>query len=143
MSWFYNSYSGELTSASGVAALAYEAAIHTGTGWHELPIPASDTEAQAAAYAAANFKGSAAPTTSISKGLTNGITNNPITNAVGKALDYSLQFGNTTGLLTRILKVTFGGILLIAGILKLSGASQKLSQVLPVVGGPAGKVLAA
>ncbi len=34
---------------------------------------------------------------------------------------YSLQFGNTTGLLTRILKVIIGGFLLLAGILKLSG----------------------
>lgn len=56
---------------------------------------------------------------------------------------WDLAFGNTKGLLTRILKVVFGGILLVAGILKLSGTDKKLEQVLPLVGGPAGKVLAA
>jgi hypothetical protein len=54
-----------------------------------------------------------------------------------------LGFGNTTGLLTRILKVAFGGILLVAGVLKLSGANKTLEQVVPLVGGPAGKLLAA
>jgi hypothetical protein len=83
MTWFYNSYSGELTSASGADALAYEAAIHTGTGWHELPIPASDTAAEAEAYVEKNFPGGTQPTTSVSTGLSNATTDNPITQATG------------------------------------------------------------
>jgi len=35
MPWFYNSHSGESAEESGPAALAYEAALHLGIGWHE------------------------------------------------------------------------------------------------------------
>lgn len=126
MSWFYNSYSGELTSASGVKALAYEAAIHTGTGWHELPIPASDTEAQAAEYVKANFAGSTAPTTSITGGLGNAVTNNPITNAIGKAFDYVVSVNGFSGtnFVLRAVKIIIGGVLLISGLIHISGVDK-------------------
>jgi hypothetical protein len=129
MSWFYNSYSGELTHASGVDALAYEAALHSGTGWHELNISDSATEAQAAAEAKKEDPSGTTPTTSVSKGITSAVTNNPVTNAVGKLGGYALSFGNTTGLLTRILKITLGGILIIAGIMRISGADKDLVQI--------------
>lgn len=71
---------------------------------------------------------------------------NPVTgtvNVVKSAIPnaFSLVFGNTTGLLLRALKVIFGGILITAGVIKLSGADKTLNQVLPLVGGPVGKVL--
>lgn len=43
----------------------------------------------------------------------------------------------------RGLKVLFGGILIVAGILKLTNTDKTLNQVLPIVGGPVGKVLKA
>jgi hypothetical protein len=52
---------------------------------------------------------------------------------------FHLVFGNTTGLLTRTLKIIFGGVLVIAGIMRLTGAHDRLEQLIPV----AGKVLAA
>jgi hypothetical protein len=66
MPWFYNNYSGELKQESGPAALAYEAALHTGTGWHEY-----STQAQAVAAAKAN--GWPAPTSSFGGGLGNAV----------------------------------------------------------------------
>lgn len=54
---------------------------------------------------------------------------------------WALVFGNFKGILTRALKIIFGGILIIAGVLKVTGTDKTLNQVLPLVGGPAGKVL--
>jgi len=71
MPWFYNSYSGELVEESGPAALAYYAALHTGTGWHELNIPGSDTFAQAAADALKEVPGGTTPTSSQGQALGN------------------------------------------------------------------------
>ena len=41
---------------------------------------------------------------------------------------WSLLFGNTKGLLTRFLKVLIGGVLLIAGIMRLSGKDKDIIQ---------------
>jgi len=71
MTWFYNSNSGELVSESGVNEIGFQLALHTGTGWHELNIPAGDTFAQAAAYVAKTSPGTPAPTQSASQGAKN------------------------------------------------------------------------
>jgi PKD repeat protein len=52
---------------------------------------------------------------------------------------WSLVFGNTGGLLTRILKVVFGGILIISGVLHITGATDKVKAAL----GPAGMAVLA
>ena len=72
-----------------------------------------------------------------------GVSTGAGTVAAAATTGWSLVLGNWKGILTRGLKIIFGGILMIAGVLKLSGADKKLEQVLPVIGGPAGKVLAA
>jgi hypothetical protein len=132
MSWFYNSYSGELTSASGVAALAYEAAIHTGTGWHELPIPAGDTESQAAAYVTANYKGDPAPTTSISQGLANEPASGAkaVVGSLGNLAGF-LGVGSISGtnLVIRAAKVIIGGLLLIIGLVHITGADNAVASL--------------
>jgi len=38
-------------------------------------------------------------------------------------------FGNTTGLAGRILKVVFGGVLVIAGLLRITGAKKTITDV--------------
>lgn len=48
---------------------------------------------------------------------------NPTQNA------WSLVFGNTTGLLTRILKVGIGAFLLLAGIMKMTNADKDLVKI--------------
>lgn len=42
---------------------------------------------------------------------------------------WALQWGNTSGLLIRSLKVIFGGVLIIAGIMRFSGARQDILQI--------------
>lgn len=51
---------------------------------------------------------------------------NAAKNAVGSLLGsgWHLVFGGTSGLLGRILKVLFGGVLMIAGIMRMTGASR-------------------
>lgn len=56
---------------------------------------------------------------------------------------WRLIFGNTTGLLVRILKVGAGLILMIAGALRITGTDRRLASIVPVVGGPAGRLLSA
>jgi len=116
MAWFYNSFSGELTSASGFDALAYEAAIHTGTGWHELKISASATEAQAAAEAVKEDPKGTKPTTSISQGA-----QNTVGNAAKNAINISLsglfpKLSNTRDFVVRAVKVIIGALLIIVGV---------------------------
>lgn len=103
--------------------------------------PQTMNDLQAAAGGAQAIGGTSGSATNIP--TPGGVVSGAGTAAAAAATGWHLTFGNFSGLLTRTLKIVFGGILLIAGILKLSGASQKLEQVLPVVGGPAGKVLAA
>lgn len=129
MPWFYNSYSGELHHATGVDELAYEAALHSGTGWHELKIADSATEAQAAAEARKEVPNGTPPTTSFSKGAQNAITNNPATNALDKSLRFGLHVQGIAGWFFRGLKVLVGGILILIGISKLTGADNKITQM--------------
>lgn len=61
--------------------------------------------------------------------------------ATGKLFSFNLGASGISAWFTRGLKVLFGGILIMAGILKLTNTDKTLNQVLPVIGGPAGKVL--
>jgi hypothetical protein len=70
--------------------------------------------------------GTAADTGTVSGAAKGGeIAVNDLTNP----LKWALSFGNTTGLLTRILKVVFGGVLIIAGVMKMTGAKQDILTV--------------
>lgn len=124
MTWFYNSHSGELTSASGVLAAPYLALLHAGIGWHELPIPASDTEAQAAAAAVRAVPGGTPPTTSIITGASN-----TATKAVAGIGGWTVGLGNSTGLLQRALKVIIGAVLIIAGIIRFTERDTSVLQL--------------
>lgn len=55
MPWFYNSDSGKLVHEDPPSPgyYTYEAALHTGTGWHELTVADSSSFAQAQAAAQA------------------------------------------------------------------------------------------
>jgi len=120
MPWFYNSHSGDAASESGVAALAYEAALHTGTGWHEYPT-------QAAMLAAIKANGWPAPT-----GVLGGLGNagKGAAGAAGNAVT-----GGITDLLTqrtlwvRIVKVVLGLGLVVIGIIQLAGPSRAAGTI--------------
>lgn len=43
--------------------------------------------------------------------------------------NWTLNFGNYTGLLTRGLKILIGGILVIAGLMRISGADKDIMQI--------------
>lgn len=133
MTYFYNSSTGGFANESPPAPqyFTYEIQLHLGQGWH-----AYGTIAEMNAAIAANHW----PPADASKGLLSGTSTAPSTparaaNAVKNGLlgSYSLVFGNTTGLLGRILKVIIGGTMMIIGIAKMSGASDKVNQILPVL----------
>jgi hypothetical protein len=65
--WYYNTESGVLTQGNNLENLGNN--LVGGAGWHELNIPGSDTEAQAAAEALKEFPSGAAPTTSVTQGI--------------------------------------------------------------------------
>ena len=123
MAWFYNSYSGELTHADGLDALAYEAAIHTGSGWHELKIADSATEAQAAAEAKKEVPTGTTPTTGLATGIANAATNNPVTSALSGLLP---SFTNLRDFVVRAVKVVAGLALVIVGVSRMAGADKQV-----------------
>lgn len=135
--WFYNSITGSVIDEPAIGDTIQD---HL-PGWHGPFASKQDALGYYTANKGAN-PGWKAPT-----GLAGNVGNEAgaaASAAAGGTLGaFRLTFGNTTGLLTRILKTGVGLVLLVAGILKLSGADRKLEQVIPVVGGPAGKVLAA
>jgi hypothetical protein len=67
--WYYNTESGELTQGNNLENLGNN--IFGGVGWHELNIPGSATETQAAAEAVKEFPTGVAPTTSVTQGVEN------------------------------------------------------------------------
>lgn len=136
--WFYNSVSGGVISEPAIGDTIQ---AHL-PGWHG-PF---GSKQEALDYYNANK--AANPGWAAPSGLLGGIGNTVAAGAgaAAKAVvgtGWNLTLGNTSGLLTRILKVGMGLILIIAGALKISGAGKTLGQVLPVVGGPAGRLLKA
>lgn len=135
--WFYNSLSGAIIQGPAIGDTIQLAL----PGWHG---PFASKQAALDYYQAnkAAHPGWAAPT-----GLAGNVGNTvgAAAGAVAKGIAgaWKLQLGNTGGLLVRTLKVGVGLVLLVAGVLKLSGASRKLDTIVPVVGGPAGRLLRA
>jgi hypothetical protein len=126
--WFYNSYSGKLVHEDlpSPGYLAYEAALHTATGWHELGVADSATAAQAEAWVNAHLKGGAPPDPNASPSQYASNSLGQAANKAGQAVagTFQLTFGNDTGLLGRILKVGLGLVLIISGVVKLTGAGK-------------------
>jgi hypothetical protein len=76
MAWWYNTESGALTSAGSIQSFFswLQGSVGLGAGWHNLNIPASDTEAQAAAAAVKEYPGGTAPTTSVQQQVANAVS---------------------------------------------------------------------
>jgi hypothetical protein len=155
-SWYYNSRTGSVVQGgTPAAALALlPEALSFGAGWHGT-FPSRQAALNYYSQNAGANPGWKAPA-GIASNLKNDVTTTPAATAsaakqaaqkaaaaAAGALKYTLNIGNTGGLLTRILKVGFGAILIIAGVLQFSGSSRTLADVVPLVGKPAGKVLRA
>jgi hypothetical protein len=120
--WYYNTESGELTQGNNLENLGNN--LLGGLGWHELDIPGSDTEAQAAAAAEKEFPTGKAPTTSLVKGAENTVPN--VTGSLLGTLAgfLGLQSISGTNLVLRGVKIVIGSVLLISGIIHLSGVDR-------------------
>lgn len=121
MAVFYNSRSGyyavasqSLNPAAEALFLSYEAQLHSGTGWHEYSTLAD-------MQAAVKANSWPAPTRSLTGAAGQGAATEG-----GAALGggYHLVFGNTTGLLGRILKVVLGAVLLLSGIIRMTSIDK-------------------
>ena len=119
MPWFYNNHSGDAASESGAAALPYYALLHTGIGWHEYAT-------QAAMLAAIQANHWPAPT-----GVAGGLGNvgSQAATAAASGLTGQLKVTGVAAWFFRGLKIVFGGILMIIGISKLTGADNTIVQL--------------
>jgi hypothetical protein len=126
--WYYNTESGELTHGNNLENLGNN--VFGGLGWHELNIPGSDSEAQAAAAAVKEFPGGKPPTTSIAKGEANaleqetGVSLPTGINAIGDFFN-RLTDKNTW---IRFAKIVVGGALLIIGLAHMTGADNAVAS---------------
>jgi hypothetical protein len=122
--WYYNTESGELTNGNDLENLGNN--LLGGLGWHELNIPGSDTEAQAAAAAVKEFPGGKTPTSSIATGAANEVQNETGVNTASvSSFLTSLSSANTW---IRVAKVIIGGVLLIVGIVHITGADNAVAS---------------
>jgi hypothetical protein len=125
--WYYNTESGELTNGNNLENLGNN--LLGGLGWHELNIPGSDTQAQAAAAAVKEFPAGKAPTTSLTTGAANEAQN--YTGSVLGTLAGFLGVKNISGknLLVRGAKIVIGGLLFVIGLVHITGADNAVASV--------------
>jgi hypothetical protein len=136
--WYYNTESGQLTQGNNLENLGNN--LVGGLGWHELNIPGNATVQQAAAEAEREFPNGHAPTNAglgpqrVAQAAANtakSAASTAFKDTIGNG--FNLIFGNTTGLLTRILKVVFGGVLIIAGVLRMTNAEKHALEAVGTV----------
>lgn len=122
MTWWYNTESGALTSAGSVQTFfqQLQGGVGLGSGWHQLPIPSTDTEAQAAAEAVKLYPTGTAPTTSVKTQVSNEASQQLTGSATGLAGLASIGdfFGRLTEGATwiRVLELVLGVGLVIVGM---------------------------
>ena len=118
--WYYNTETGQLTQGNNLENLGNN--LFGGLGWHELNIPGSDTAAQAAAAAKAEFPAGTAPTTA---GVTPARVAGTAAGEAGASLgNWTIGGVSGTNLAIRAAKVIIGGILLIVGLVHITGADN-------------------
>lgn len=127
--WYYNTESGQLTQGNNVENLANN--LFGGLGWHELNIPGNATEAQAAAEAVKEFPTGKKPT---AQGLSSAIPSavgSGIAQGVGSILGGigSISIGGISGtnLAIRGAKIIVGALILLVGLVKLTGIDQGIA----------------
>lgn len=129
MTWWYNTESGALTSAGSAQTFLQQlqGTIGLGAGWHQLPIPSTDTEAQAAAEAVKLYPTGTAPTTSVKTQVSNEAGQQLTGSATG--LSGLASVGDFFGRLTegatwiRVLEMILGVGLVIVGLARAAGGT--------------------
>ena len=134
--WYYNTESGQLTQGNNLENLGNN--LVGGAGWHELNVPGTDTAAQATAAAKAEFPTGKAPTTA---GITAArVASGAVSDAAQAAGAGASWVAGITGisgtnLAIRAAKVIIGGVLLIVGLVHITGAggaAADLARKVPV-----------
>jgi hypothetical protein len=128
MTWWYNTESGALTSSGSVQTFfqQLQSGVGLGAGWHQLPIPSTDTEAAAAAEAKKLYPAGTAPTTSVQTQVSNSVSQEATGSATGLAglsqigVFFSALGDKNTWI--RVAKVIVGGVMLIVGLVHITGA---------------------
>jgi hypothetical protein len=129
MTWWYNTESGALTSAGSAQTFfqQLQGGIGLGAGWHQLPIPSNDSEAQAAAEARKLYPTGTAPTTSVKTQVSNEASQQLTGSATG--LSGLASIGDFFGRLTegatwiRALELLLGLGLVIIGVAHAAGGT--------------------
>jgi hypothetical protein len=129
MTWWYNTESGALTSSGSVQTFfqQLQGGIGLGAGWHQLPIPSTDTEAQAAAEAVKLYPTGTAPTTSVKTQVSNEASQQLTGSATG--LSGLASIGDFFGRLTqgstwiRVLEMVLGVGLVLVGLAHAAGGT--------------------
>jgi hypothetical protein len=138
--WYYNTESGQLSQGNNLLNLGNN--LVGGAGWHELNIPGSATAAQAAAEAKKEFPKGKTPTAqgaaaAVKQAATNGISDAAKAAASAAAAAAKAAFSNVfsitgisgTNLAVRLVKVIAGGLILIVGLAKITGADKAAGGV--------------
>jgi hypothetical protein len=122
MTWWYNTENGALTNYTGPAGEFQEFGLdidsffgNTG-GWHELPIPATDTETQAAAEAQKLYPTGKAPTTNL---LNQATSNVPGLSTIEQFSEFPLKilgWISDRENIVRVVKVIVGSIMMLVGM---------------------------
>jgi hypothetical protein len=127
--WYYNTESGKLENGNNFDNLGNN--LFGGLGWHELNISGSASETQAAAEAVKEFPTGKTPTTSTVKAVENQTPGTPLGGvaAIGDFFQRLTQ-ENTW---IRTAEVVIGALLIISGLMKLSGAGADIGDIVKKV----------
>jgi len=125
--WYYNTETGQLTQGNNLDNLGNN--LVGGAGWHELNIPGSATAAQATAEAKKEFPNGTAPTTA---GITPSRVAGVAAGEAGAALPKwtaAITGFSGTNFVIRAAKVIIGGVLLIVGLVHITGVGGAAADV--------------
>ena len=127
--WYYNTETGQLTQGNNLENLGNN--LVGGAGWHELNIPGSATAAQAAAEAKKEFPTGKTPTNAA---ITPARVASTAASEAGQATGITSVVQFLSGLTSanlwiRVAKVIAGGVILIVGLVKLTGLDSRAPAV--------------
>lgn len=133
--WFYDSYSGKLVHESPPSPgyYVYAAAIHSGTGWHQLAIPDNATQAQAQVAANALPGGATAQKPNASIGsLAGNVPATAASKATGVPIANVEEFLSrltSANLWLRVGEFILGALLILSGTMKLTNHGGDLGDI--------------